>query len=260
MDGAEDPKITVPRRKGIQSILTGFQVLDFLLKAGQAVPLRDIAAGTGLSASKLQFYLISLAEVGAVKQDVQTGHYGLGAYTLRLGIAGLQQFDIYQSAHARMEQLAKDTGATVFLGVWGDQGPTVIHRTESPSRHPIFDLRLGAVLPITGSALGRLFLAYLPKSVTADHVIGGIASFEDSSRHIRQARLSISRAELLAEHTAISAPIFDQSGRILAGITLMGPQNLLSDDPDSAAARALKTLTETISHEAGATTQHYLDF
>lgn len=260
MDGVEEPKIAPLRRKGIQSILTGFQVLDFLLKAGQPVPLREIAAGTGLSASKLQFYLISLAEVGAVKQDALTGRYGLGAYTLRLGIAGLQQFDIYQSAHVRMEQLAKDTGVTVFLGVWGDQGPTVIHRAESPSRHPIFDLRLGAVLPLTGSALGRLFLAYLPRSMTSAGVPKAGLSYEEASQNIRQTQLSISRGELLAEHIAISAPVFDQSGRILAGITLMGPQTLLSDDPNSKAALALKALTKTISHEAGATTQHYLDF
>ena len=48
MDGAADPKTSKPRRKGIQSILTGFQVLDFLLQARRPVPLRDIAAGTGL--------------------------------------------------------------------------------------------------------------------------------------------------------------------------------------------------------------------
>lgn len=71
-----------------------FRVIDFLVNAGRPLPLKDIAAGTGLSASKLHFYLVSLLEIGVAHQDSNTGHYGLGPYTLKLGIAGLEQFDI----------------------------------------------------------------------------------------------------------------------------------------------------------------------
>lgn len=260
MDGAADPQVTKPRRKGIQSILTGFQVLDFLLKARQPVPLRDIAAGTGLSASKLQFYLISLAEVGAIKQDAQTGYYGLGPYTLQLGIAGLQQFDVYQSAQGKMAALAQETGLTVFLVVWGNQGPTVVHRVDHSTKRPIFDLRLGAVLPAADTAIGRLFLAFLPRALTSSvqAQIGPVLN--KTLLDIRRTGLSLSKGELLANHTALSAPIFDQNGRILAGITVMGPDTDFAGPAKATATRALQTVTDAVSQEAGATTQHYLDF
>ena len=265
MDGAADTPVenaaAKPRRKGIQSLVTGFQVLDFLVKARQPVPLRDIATGTGLAASKLQFYLISLLEIGAVKQDAQTGFYGLGPYTLQLGIAGLQQFDVYQSAYGRMQALADETGLTVFLGVWGNQGPTIVHRAENARNRGVFDLRLGAVLPVLTSALGQLFLCYLPRDITAC-LLGSPApaAFEIDriAALIRAQRLSISRGGLLAAHTALSAPVFDHQGKILAGLTIMGPDEVLSDQPGSAIARNLISVADTISKEAGSTTRHYL--
>jgi predicted Rossmann fold nucleotide-binding protein DprA/Smf involved in DNA uptake len=55
-------------RKGIQSIEIGFRILDFIVKAGRPVPLRDIAAGTGMPASNVHFYLVSLTQIGVVRQ------------------------------------------------------------------------------------------------------------------------------------------------------------------------------------------------
>jgi DNA-binding IclR family transcriptional regulator len=258
MDGAENEVSAKPRRKGIQSILTGFKVLDFLVRADMPVPLRDIARGTGLSASKLQFYLISLTEVGMVKQDQNTGHYGLGPYTLKLGILGLQQFDIYKSAYPRLQKLADETGQLVSLGVWGNKGPTVIARAECAANRAVFDLRPGSVLPVLTSALGRLFLAYLPDDLTKPYLPDRHSWTRDRARDIRTQGLCIFRGGLLADHTALSAPIFDQDGHIIAGVTVTGPQDALDDSPLGPVAMALKDMTGEISDEAGATTRHYL--
>jgi DNA-binding IclR family transcriptional regulator len=280
MDGREPDRFddaARPRRRGIQSIVTGFRVLDFLVKAGQPVPLREIATGTGLSASKLQFYLISLAEVGVVAQDPNSGFYGLGPYTLQLGISGLQQFDIYKSAFARMERLAQETGHSVFLGVWGNEGPTIVHRSEGSYNRSIFELRLGSVLPVLRSALGRLFVAHLPASLTAGLVDQELSEFTRNnlatsgidvprtrlevqalSEAIRAQGFSTARSGLLSDHTAISAPVFDHAGKIISGLTIMGHVNSLNDADDSPIVAEMIGLAAEISAEAGATVRHYL--
>jgi len=274
-----DDSAARPRRRGIQSILTGFRVIDYLVQAREPVPLKQIAEGTGLSASNLQFYLISLTEVGIVAQDPRSGHYGLGPYSLQLGIFGLQQFDVYKAAFHRIESLARDTGHAVFLGVWGNTGPTIIHRAEGSYNRSVFELRLGSVLPLLRSALGRLFLAHLPEDLTRAMLerelhdlsqANTLAEGSDTPRNrveaqrmgaaIRETGLSACRGGLLSDHTAISAPVFDHTGRILAGMTIMGHVNVLDDAPDGAVAQALLEMSRGVSEEAGATTRHYLSF
>ncbi|WP_419739189.1 IclR family transcriptional regulator [Ruegeria sp.] len=268
-----------PQRKGIQSLVTGFQVIDFLLKTGKPVPLRDISRGTGLAASKLQFYLISLTEVGVVLQDPQSGYYGLGPYTLQLGIAGLQQFDIFKAMHPRMDDFAERHGHNIFMGVWGNHGPTIVHRVSGHSNRSILELRLGSVLPVLRSAIGRIFFAHLPEEVTkaaVDREMGetfhasaeqdpqmpfptSLRALRDLRETIQKHGVSRSRGGLMTDHTALSAPIFDYRGKIIAGVTVMAPINALDDALDSEIALELKHMASEISQDAGQHTTHYLN-
>ena len=71
--------------------------------------------------------------------------------------------------------------------------------------------------------------------------------------------MSRSRGGLLLDHTAISAPVFDYRGRIIAGITAMGPIQALDDSFDGQLAQDLRKIADEISQEAGQTTTHYLE-
>lgn len=268
-----------PQRKGIQSLVTGFQIIDFLVKCGKPVPLREISKGTGLAPSKLQFYLISLMEVRVVHQDSQSGYYGLGPYTLQLGIAGLQQFDIFEAARVRLDAFAERHGHNVFLGVWGNHGPTIVHRVSGHHSRNLLELRLGSVLPVLRSALGRVLFAYLPDDVTKPYVDremgealtgraeqdpempvpNSLAALKDLRARIHDQGMSRARGGLLSDHTAISAPVFDYRDKIIAGVTAMGPINALDDAFDGALAKDLKQIADEISQEAGQTTTHYLN-
>lgn len=261
-----------PVRRGNQSLVTGFQIIDFLLTCGRPVPLREISKGTGLAPNKLQFYLISLMEVGAVRKDPQSGHYGLGPYTLQLGVAALQQFNVFDAARTRMDGLAAEHGHSVFLGVWGNQGPTIIYRVSGHVGHTLLELRLGSVLPVLRSALGRIMMAYLPADLTKPYIdrelaitnLAEMGSDPEMPKAVSAASLralqaailnrgmSRSRGGLLLDHTAISAPIFDHCGMVIAAITVMGPIGLLEDDFEGPVAQDLRRVTSELSREGGA--------
>jgi DNA-binding IclR family transcriptional regulator len=257
-------------RKGIQSIEIGFRILDFIVKAGKPVPLRDIAAGTGMPASNVHFYLVSLTQIGVVRQYPGAKFYGLGPYALRLGIAGLEQFDLFGACKEALLDLAMEVGHTAFLGVWGNHGPTIVYRVDGPQSRTVFELRVGSVLPVLRSALGRNLLAHLPDGLTksfVDQELSDIASTNFSRddidlprnrreigtlvEEIRKQGLSRCRGGLLTDYTAISAPIFDYSGTMVAAITLMGPRGVLDDDFAGPVAAALRKVSARISAEAG---------
>jgi len=262
-------------RKGIQSLVTGFEVIDFLVKAGRPVPLRDIAKGTGLSPSKLQFYLVSLVEVRVVHQDPATGFYGLGPYTLQLGIAGLQQFDIFEAARTRLDTFADRHGHSVFMGVWGTEGPTVIYRARGERGGSLMELRLGSVLPVLRSALGQLFVAHLPDRFTGAHIARALEAeaslpalpdvprtadaVEACSAAIREGGISRCRGGLLSDHAGLSAPVFDYLGKIVAGVTVMVPLSDFEDGSNNEIALDLRNAAQEISREAGQNSINYLD-
>ena len=51
------------------------------------------------------------------------------------------------------------------LTVWGDNGPVVVRWDHGAYALPI-NVRVGATMPLLPSAVGRVFLAYLPEAVT----------------------------------------------------------------------------------------------
>lgn len=272
MTNVVDTKAVVPKpkRRGIQSIEVGFKILDVLRKAGRPVPLRLIAEKTGFAVANIHHYMISFQEVGVVRQDTDTGFYGLGPYALKLGMAALEQFDVFTAARPVMANLATSVGHTVFLGVWGNRGPTIVYRIEGESSRPIVELRVGSVLPLTCSALGRNFLAHLPRSLTEELLQQELQGTESAQQQtpgldapisaaevealvteIKAQGLSRCRNALLPHFTSLSAPVFDHFGEIVAAMTIMGPIGVLDDDMNGTIAKALKVGAEAISDSLG---------
>lgn len=267
--GADD-KAGRPARRGIQSIEIGFRILDHLRMAPRPLPLKAIAAGTGMSAANVHYYLVSFQAVGIVRQEEDTGCYALGPYALKLGLAAMEQFDVFTAARPAMTDLAEEIGQTVFLGVWGNRGPTIIYRVEAGGNRPILELRVGSVLPLLRSALGRNFVAHLPPAFSEELVVAALK--EERTRHehggsddtprdrgeletmlasIRAAGISRCRDALLANFMSLSAPILDQTGLMIAAITLMGPIGTMDDDLTGPIAEALRSRAAAISKAAG---------
>ena len=262
-------------RRGIQSIEIGFRIIDALVRARSPVPLKEIAARTSLPASNAHFYLVSLIKVGMVSQDHATGYYCIGPYGLEIGIACLEQFDLFTVSRPLLAELAAQTGYTVFLGVWGNHGPTIVYRVEGRRSRGTFELRIGSVLPLLSSALGRVFLSYLPEEATQEHLDGELresrASLTAARKpaaaaldvptdaegvrrlvaQVREQRMSRCRRALLSDFTALSAPIQDHAGNIIAAVTVMGPIGVFNDDFNGEVAREIKATGTAISLQAG---------
>lgn len=262
----KNPKST--QQRGIQSVEIGFSILDVLLRAGRALPLNKIAEGTGLTVANVHYYLVSFQRVGVVLQEPDTGHYGLGSYALKLGVSALEQFDVYKLARSAMADLSEHTGHTVFLGVWGNKGPTIVNRVEGGASRPLLELRVGSVLPLLSSALGRNFVAHLPSNVTTPlieleltlncpvanpseaDVPQDMPAVQAMIERIQAQGYSHCRNTLLPHFTSMSAPIMDLSGSIVAALTIMGPNHLM-ERSEADTLQRLRHHAAEISQTAG---------
>lgn len=265
-----EKKIAPNGSRGIQSIEIGFKILDFLRQTTKPVPLKAIAVGVNMKPTNVRYYLVSFVSVGIVRQDSDTGYYGLGPYALKLGVAALEQFDLFTTARPIMAELASKVGYTAFLAVWGNRGPTIVYRIEGSDNLPILELKIGSVLPLFRSAVGRNFFAHLPRDLTKNimeqelkeikkinsslvskNIPKTIKEAEEMAKIIRENGVSKSSNGLIQHYSSLSAPIFDHTGFMVGAITIMGSVGQLDDSLDGKTVKFLKAYTNQISDALG---------
>ena len=93
------------QRKGIQSVEQGVKLLETLVVSRKPLPLRTLAQMSGMSPSMAHRYLTSFVRTELVHQDPDSGHYDLGTFALRLGMAALNRADLIQVADDEFRQL-----------------------------------------------------------------------------------------------------------------------------------------------------------
>ena len=270
-DAADDAQPGVAPRAGIQSVEVGFGLLDVLANAGAPLNLRDLAAQANMSAAKAHRYLVSFQRLKLVVQDGASTRYDLGPAALKLGLASLSRIDAVKLARARLPLLMGEIGQTLALAVWGNQGPTIVHWEESPQVITV-SLRLGDVMPLTSSATGLCFAAFMAtrqnaaKTRLQSLLKAEMASTQKLGRQDLPTSLSAVNA-LLDEARAhgaarvvntllpgvggFCAPVFDADGHMVLGMVALG--SLVSFDPafDGEVATPLKAAARQLSRDLG---------
>jgi len=247
-------------RKGIQSIEIGIGLLEHIEQAGGPISLSRIAQLCSMTPSKAHFYLVSLGRVGLVSQDSVGGLYRLGPAALRLGLSALSRCDVIELAREEMARLSALTGDTVFLSVWGHSGPTVISRFDGMNVAPLA-VRVGAVMPLTRSATGRVFLAWMPRGHTAallreetktrrGKAARGL-SVERIIAEVRRDGVAVTPGAVASEMIAIAAPVFNHSQQLQCVLTITENGERLDRRGRTALADALRHAADGVSRVAG---------
>ena len=160
-----------------------------------------------------------------------------------------------------LEELNRETDKTVGLGVWGNQGPTLIWWIEARKALNV-RLRCGMVIPLLGSSTGKVFAAFSSPQLTERYLDAEIAAMQHQHdapfttraavdahlAQVRERQLGSIYNAIIADVNeqgvnAVSAPVFDASGSIVLALTMMGDADFNANDPAvarlSAAARSL---------------------
>ena len=251
-------------QQGVESIEVGGRLLAALARAGSAMMLRDLAAAAGMAPAKAHRYLVSLARLGLVEQRADSGHYDVGPFAVQLGLAGLARLDPLRIALAELDGLRDALGHTVALAVWGNHGPTIVRWLESNA--PVSaSLRTGAVMPLTRSATGRLFLAYLPEAAWTDTLKAELvanrrhglepttaAQARELIEQTRRHGLGRVNGDLVAGISSLAAPVFDANGSLVLGVIALGYRASFDAAWAGPVAGALREFARSVSARLGA--------
>jgi len=267
---AGNPQSGEAVRLGIQSIEIGMQLMRALVEHAFDNPppmLKTLAAKAGMPPAKAHRYMVSLVRSELVERDAVTGRYRLGPMARLIGLRAIQSLDVIRISNAHLPTYCGELGFSVCVATWTYNGPTIIAVEEA--RRPItIGTRIGEVMPIISSATGQVFGAWLPRSMTQSLVKrdvqmlkerGGFPTnkldIEKLFETVRETGVGATVGGLNRTVNAVSAPIFDHRGVLVAAISTLGPADELDATRDGPVARQLKIIAAGLSHELGYTAE-----
>ncbi|HEY0939791.1 MAG TPA: IclR family transcriptional regulator [Steroidobacter sp.] len=251
----------VREQQGVQSIEVGGRLLECLAAAKGPMMLKELAQAADMPAPQAHRYLVSFMRMGLVEQHAETGLYDLGAFALQLGLSALGRIEPVTIATAYLADLSREIQQTVALAVWANHGATMV-RWVSADTPVSATLRLGSVMPLTRSATGGVFLAYLSRSATsrlvrqelAENVRNQLtpttaAEVDEWIERIRRRGYAYV-ADFIPGVEGASAPVFDHSGDVVLALTALGYNKPFQAKSQQIVA-ALKRTASTISQRLG---------
>ncbi|AXF01479.1 IclR family transcriptional regulator [Paraburkholderia hospita] len=254
------------QQRGIQSLDSTGELLTALVAAGKPLSLRDLAAAADMPPAKAFPHLVSLQKIGLLSRDT-SGCFEAGPLALELGLIGLQRLSPTREAEPEIVDLAVTTGMSVAMAVLGPLGPTVV-RLEESARPLHVSLRVGTVMSLVNTAIGRVFAAHVADDVrhgllAQDHLRLAGASTSDTHdtklahpyaerlAQIRERSIDTALNKPIPGINTLAAPVFDHTGSIVLVIALMGTAGSFDSDTQGGAAKTLLAATQRLSRRFG---------
>jgi DNA-binding IclR family transcriptional regulator len=249
----------------IQVIERAMRLLDALAAQPDPVTLKELSATTGLHASTAHRILNDLV-VGRYVERVDNGLYQLGMRLLELGSLVKGRLNVREAAISAMRSLHKLTGQTINLSV--QQGDEIVYIDRAWSERSGMQVvrAIGGRAPLHLTSTGKLFLstadarqvrAYALRTGLAGHTRNSLTDLDRLERElalVRRHGYARDNEELELGVRCIAAGIFDDTGKLVAGLSMSAPAERLQDDWIKALVDTAASISEALGYEPSVST------
>ena len=236
-------------KTAIQVVERMMNLLDALAEQEESSSLKLMAEQTGLHPSPAHRILNDMVACRLVERG-DGGTYRLGLKLLELGNLVKARLSVREAAQVPMRTLHKLTGETVNLSV--RQGDEIVYIDRAYSERSGMQVvrAIGGRAPLHLTSVGKLFLAsddtnqvraYVTRTGLSGHTKNSITDLHKLETELNQVRKvgnSRDDEELELGVSCFAAAILDDSGKLVAGLSLSSPTDRMQAD-------WLKALQET---------------
>jgi len=242
----------------IQVIERLFSLMDVLASREEAISLKEISEKTGLHPSTAHRILNDLT-IGRFVDRPEPGSYRLGMRLLELGNMVKARLNVRDAALAPMRDLHKLIQQPVNLSM--RQGDEIVYIERAYSERSGMQVvrAIGGRAPLHLTSVGKLFLSvdepmkvrsYATRTGLSGHTKNSITQLPVLERElskVRQYGIARDNEELELGVRCIAAGIYDDQGKLLAGLSIAAPADRL----DEAWLSKLQATAEGISQALG---------
>lgn len=246
----------------IQVIERLTSLLDALSRYQDPVSLKELAIVTGLHPSTAHRILNDLVTTRFVDR-ADTGSYRLGMRLLELGNIVKSRLNVREAALEFMRALHRKTNQTINLSV--RQGDEIVYIDRAFSERSGMQVvrAIGGRAPLHLTSTGKLFLsldepkvirAYTTRTGLAGHnknSITDLAKLEKELAEVRANGYARDNEELELGVRCMAAGIRDDSGKMIAGLSISAPADRLQEEWLSDLISTAEQISATLGYVAG---------
>jgi IclR family acetate operon transcriptional repressor len=221
------------QNSSVQSLDRALRILA-IIAGGNGLSLSEVASASGLPPSTAYRMLTTLENHRMVEFDQTDQLWSIGVETYRMGSAFLRRRKLVDRARAVMQRLMERTGETANLGVAEDDCVVFVSQVETHQAIRAF-FQPGSRSPFHASGIGKAILAHLPGDrVTAIVRKAGLEAYTPKTLsdapalardldRVRASGFSVDDEERHPGMRCIAAPVFNEFGEPVAGVSISGP-------------------------------------
>jgi DNA-binding IclR family transcriptional regulator len=248
-------------KTSIQVIERMMKLLDALAANSDPVSLKELSQRTTLHPSTAHRILNDMVTCRLVDRS-DPGTYRLGMRLLELGNLVKARLSVRDAALAPMRELHHYTGQTVNLSV--RQGDEIVYIERAYSERSGMQVvrAIGGRAPLHLTSVGKLFLAadeanrvraYATRTGLSGHTRNSITDLHKLERelnHVRQQSCARDNEELELGVRCIAAGIYDDTGKLVAGLSLSAPADRMQDNWLSHLNNTALLISQSLGHQA----------
>jgi DNA-binding IclR family transcriptional regulator len=246
-----------PESYKVRAVDRAMQILSAFDSEHEERGVTEIAQATGLHKATTHRLMMTLLNGDFLERTPDGEKFRLGLRLVELGLGALRRLDVRRAAFPYMEALVERFQETCDLGIF-DRGE-VLYVEVVHSQHSLtIAARIGRRLPAYCTASGRVFLAFLPPEVVepilsaplarcTEKTITSLSHLREELEATRERGYALDDEELEAGIRAVSAPIRDIHGHVIAALSIPGPTNRMPPERIPVIVEALLEATHAIS-------------
>lgn len=247
----------------VKSLVKALNILKVLAEDERPTyTLTEISRHLHLHVSTVHRLLVNLVRQGFVEEAPNSGGYQLSYRVLRMGLRVLDRLDFRRVASPLLRALNEETKETVHLAILQEGRAISIEKFDS--QQPVgLDARLGGVMPLHCTGVGKTILAYQGEDVLnqitrssgleryTSHTITSLPQLRKELERIREQGYAFDHEEAVDGLRCVAGPVLDHEGRVVAAFSVAGPSTRMTTARLVELAGLVRSTSEQISYRMG---------
>ncbi len=259
MSGQKTPKD--PNGYNVRAVERALQILECFDDEHPEKGVSEIAQAVDLHKATTHRIMTTLLNFGYLERAEGGQRYRLGIKLTELGLKVVRRMDLRREALPFMRQLVQQWDETCDLSIFDSNNVFYVEVLQG-SRALRIAAAVGQRLPAHCTASGKLFLAHLSPAELDIILSKPLASFTDKTitspnelrrqlEKIRNQGYATDDEEFEVGVCAISAPIYNRQGKIIAAIGGPSPVSRMTPERILEIAATFKNAAQEISRRMG---------
>lgn len=247
----------------IPSVVRALQILEAFSFQKTTYTNSELSRKFDLNKSSVTRLLSSLEKAKFLKRNKETGAYQLTHKSYQVGRVYIKQVDVHKVSMPILEELTSKCQEVSFLGVLDELQVLYLDWVESKQTVSLPSMT-GMKLPAYCTGNGKNFLAHMDEETLSSyfesielvqHTVNTITDPSTLKKQLKQVKkqgYACDFGEFHEDVISMSAPVYNDVGEIIAGISIAGPEFRLGKDIlQKKIIRELKKAALKISRQLG---------